>query len=194
MRPETDRGQMGPNHHFLPMFIAAIISMMTITLVLDVLGFEEDGQTELSRESAEAMQETMAAVVELALAVAGLAVIVAVITAIGPQVIGLLRNRKQYPVNTIALQSSRRWIDRTEQSPHGCESCINCELEDVKGGTVRFGTDTVLFGFVTSRTVVGEFDECQACADADSVEYALRAERDQPEPPAATWVTGGESQ
>lgn len=181
----TDRGQMGgsnPGPILIVVLMMILISMVLPAPVRSKLSDQE------ARELEAAMEGTMEALVPVVVSVVALALLVSV----GLAVVRAARARKQYPLKTAAWSPPRRWVERTGIGPIGLESCINCGIGGQTGRAIRFGTERVLFGFVTSRTTVGAFDECHACAAADEFEYALRAERDDPPTPAAPTSNGGD--
>ncbi|GGN92291.1 helix-hairpin-helix domain-containing protein [Haloarcula pellucida] len=93
--------------------------------------------------------------------------------------VGVAVNSLPNPHPVTAVGEFRR-VDETEKT---VDHCVNCELEDVAGVRRAALRETVVAGRVVrtdERTVV---EECQCCHEADAVDYALRAERDDPEPP-----------
>lgn len=61
--------------------------------------------------------------------------------------------------------------------------CLNCEKELCRGYATEYGVFDVVAGVRVRESVHGTLTECRACHEADSVERALRREREDPDEP-----------
>lgn len=95
-----------------------------------------------------------------------------------------LASRKQYPLRAVG---GHRYVNRefgdgeSYSGPGLIEACINCGVDEAPGYHIEFGRKRVLFGFVVSKTVVGEHGECLACSNVNTPEYVQRGD-EQPTP------------
>lgn len=83
------------------------------------------------------------------------------------------------PYKTSAFGERKR-VEETETT---VDECINCELNDVDGVERVARREQVLAGRVVRTLETTTVDECRACRDAETVEYGLRAEQDDPPRP-----------
>lgn len=83
------------------------------------------------------------------------------------------------PYETSAFGERKR-VEETETT---VDECINCELNDVDGVEHVARREQVVAGRVVRTLETTSVDECLACRDADTVEYGLRAARDDPARP-----------
>lgn len=200
-----DRGQMsGPPFPVIYVAVVAAVTFVATEVTNKMMAEVEESDFENVEQTCGLGCGQDAA---LLLPAVGIVVGIGFLIAVGPVIarvakttFGRVRGRKQYSVNTVAWTPPRRWVKRSgpvlrqngeSKAYNRIDTCINCDVEDVRGRTIQFGTERVLFGIVLWQRAVGEFDECATCANADAIEYAHRGRMDDPPTPTQQRSQGG---
>lgn len=151
-----------------------VILGMSVALLLGMLSNGSDSETTLIPFLL-APIHALATMIEVMLA----PIIVAVVGVWVSVMAAIARHHKSYPVTTFtrgARFSRARKVSSISE-------CVNCGKESCPGYVNEYGAFSVIAGFQIGEAIHGTVHECVGCHEADSIEYALRAEREDPDVP-----------